>query len=129
MHRLGCRRVLDKLNQIILIDHLTRRHGDVFAQHEGVGIGHLDAQLAVAVFHIVEQVFQATHQIFAAAVDGRPQDIGVGHGEVAGRHGIDELSGVELNLLGGLFVDTLDIADRRLHPPRGQQVGLFDVIK
>ena len=129
---IGCfagRRVLEELDQIVLKDHLAGRDGDIVAEAEGVRVGHPDAQLAVAVFEIIEEIVEAAHQILAAALNGLAQDLGIGRNEVAGGHGIGELAGIELDLLGGLLVEAFDFADRRLHPAGGQQVGLLDVIK
>ena len=63
------------------------------------------------------------------AFDRLAQHLGVGHDEVGGRHRVDELAGVEVDLLGGLVVQPLDVAHGGLDPARGQQVGLLDEIE
>ena len=55
----GARLVLDQLHQVVLEDHLAGRGGDVLADLEGLGVGHLDAQLAVAALDVLEQIVQA----------------------------------------------------------------------
>ena len=44
-HLLGRRRVLDELDQIVLVDDLARRGGDVLADLEGLHVGHADREL------------------------------------------------------------------------------------
>ena len=58
-HRLRGRRVLDQLHQVVLVDDLARRDGDVLAELERVHVGHLDAQLAAAALEVGEQVVEA----------------------------------------------------------------------
>jgi hypothetical protein len=57
------------------------------------------------------------------------QHLRVGHGEVGGRHRVDELARIELDLLGGLVVDALDFLHSALQPARRQQVGLLEVVE
>ena len=123
------RRVLDQLHQVVLVDHRARRGGDVLADREGLGVGHLDRQLALAALQILQQVVQALHQVLAAGLDGGAQHLRIGHDEVGRRHRVDELAGIEIHLLGGLVVQPVDLAHRRLHPARRQQVGLLDVVE
>ena len=68
-------------------------------------------------------------QVLAAALDGGAQHLGIGHHEVARRQRIDELAGVEIDLLGGAVVEPVDLAHGRLHPAGAQQVGLLDEVE
>ena len=82
-HLLGRRRVLDQLHQVVLVDHLAGRDADVLADLEGVGVGHLDAQLALAALQVAQQVVEALQQVLAAGLGGLAQHLGVGQQEVA----------------------------------------------
>jgi hypothetical protein len=128
-HFLGGRRVLQKLDQVVLVDDLARRHRDVLADLEGLEIGHADLELPLAALQVLEQVFQALHQVLAAAVDGGAQHFRIGQHEVARRHRVDELAGIEVDLARGLVVQTVDVLHGRLHPARGQQVRLLDEVE
>ena len=44
---LGCRRILDELHQLVLVDHLAGRGRDVLADLEGGLVGHADLQAAI----------------------------------------------------------------------------------
>ena len=125
----GRRLVLQQLDQIVLEDDLARGDRDVAADLEGVRIGHLDLELALAALEVVEQMLQPLHQILAAGLQGLAQDLRVGHDEIARRHGIDELARVEIDLLGRLGVEPVHVADGGLHPARAQQIGLLDEIE
>ena len=129
LHLLGRRRVLDELHQVVLEDDLAGRDRDVLADLEGVQIGHLDAQLALAALEVAQQVLQALHQVLAAGLDGRPQHFRIGEQEIGRRHRVDELAGVEIDLLRRLVVEAVHLPHRLLHPARGQQVGLLDVVE
>jgi hypothetical protein len=120
---------LDKLQQVVLEHHLARRDRDVLADLEGVQVGHLDMQPALAALQVAQQVLQTLHQVLAAGLHGGPQNFRVGEQEIAGRHRIDELAGIEIHLLRRLVVEAVHIAHRLLHPARGQQIGLLDVVE
>ena len=94
---------------------------DVLAQLEGLGVGHPDLEAALASLQVLQQVVETLHQVLAAALQGLAQHLRIGHQEVGGRHGVDELPGIEVDLLGGLVVQALNVLHRRLHPARGQQ--------
>ena len=99
---------------------LPGREREVLAEREGVEIGHLDRELAVAAGQVAEQVVEAAQQVLAAALERGAQHLGIGRDEVGGRHRVDELAGVEVDLLPGLVVDALDLVDRVDQPARGQ---------
>ena len=120
---------MQQLDQGVLEDDLARGDRDVAADLEGVRVGHLDLELALAPLEVVEQMLQPRHQILAAGFQGLAQDLRVGHDEIARRHGIDELARVEIDLLGRLGVETVHVADGGLHPARAQQIGLLDEIE
>ena len=126
---LGGRRILDQLHQLGLEDHLAGREGDVPAELEGVEIGHLDRQPAAAAAEIVEQVVQPAQQVLAARFQGRAQHLGIGGDEVAGRHGVDELARIEVDLLPGLLVRAFQLVDRIDQPARGQEIRLLDEVE
>ena len=43
VHAVGCRDVLDQLNQLVLVDHAARRRADVVAHLECRFVGHRDS--------------------------------------------------------------------------------------
>ena len=53
---------------------------------------------------------QAVDQIFAAALDRLLENRRIGHDEVGRRQRVDKLARVELRLVVGLRIDTLDAA-------------------
>src|SRR3546814_8608454 len=81
----GRRRVLDDLHEVVLVDHLARRQGDVLAELEGLDVGHLDPEAALAALEVGEQVVQALHEVLAAGFQRRAQHLRIGHHEVGGR--------------------------------------------
>ena len=129
IHLLRARRVLQQLHQVVLIDHLARAERQIGADLERLEVGHLDREPTFAPRQILEQVIEAVQQIGAATLQGGAQDLRIGRHEVAGRHRIDELTGVELDLPPGLVVETLELVDRIDQPARGQQVRLLDEIE
>ena len=128
-HFLGGRFELQELDQVVLEHHLARRGGDVLAEFEGVGVGHLDAQLAVAFLDVAQQVVEALEQVLAVRLDGLAEDLGVGHGEIRRRERIDELAGEEVDLLLAVLVQTVDATNRVVDVAGGDQVGLLDEVE
>jgi hypothetical protein len=126
---LGCRRVLDQLHQIGLEDDLAGSEGQIPTDREGVVVGHLDRELALAPGEIVEQIVEAAQEVLAAGLDRRPQHLGIGRDEVGGRHRIDELAGIEVDLLPALVVEAIELVDRVDQPTRGHKIGLLDEVE
>ncbi len=114
-HRRGRRVVLQQLHHLVLVDDLARRRREIFAYAEVFEIGHLDIELAVVAIQVLQHVRRPLQQVLALAFDGRLEDFGIGRREVGGRHRVDELTGIELHLIGRVGVKPLDPADRRLH--------------
>ena len=77
----------------------------------------------------VSEILQALHQVLALGLDGGLHDLRIGEREVGGRQRVDELARVEVDLLGGLVVDALDLVDGVLQPARREQVGLLQVVE
>src|SRR3546814_4377012 len=86
----GRRRVLDDLHEVVLVDHLARRQGDVLAELEGLDVGHLYPEAALAALEVGEQVVQALHEVLAAGFQRRAQHLRIGHHEVGGGHRSEE---------------------------------------
>ena len=123
------RRELQELHQVVLVDHLAGRGGDVFAKREGLGVGHRNLQLALAGFQVVKQAVQAPDQVFAFAVDGGFKHLRVGGEEVGRGDGVHGLAGVEIDLFRGLGVEAFHLLHGRLQPIGAQQVGLLDEVE
>src|SRR5208337_772135 len=128
-HRIGERLVLDELHHVVLVDDLAGRDADVAAEVEGGVVHHLDRQLALAALEVGEQVVQAAQQVLAAGFRGLAQDLRIGEQEVARAHRVDELAGVEVDLLRRLRIDPIDVAHDLLQVAGGQQVALLDEVE
>ncbi len=125
----GARIILDQFHHLIAEDDLAGSRRDVLADHELIVIGLTDPERALAPLQILEQVLQSVDEVLAAGLDRRADNLGVGHREIRRRHGADELAGVEVDLFLGLRVDIIDLVDALLHPARGQQVRLLDIVE
>ena len=101
----------------------------MLADLEGLHVGLPDGERALAALEIGQQVLQALQQVLALALDRRLHDLRVGHGEVGGRHRVDELARIEVDLLRGLVVDAFDLLHGVLQPARRQQVGLLEIVE
>ena len=62
-HRLGRRRVLDELHQIVLEDHLAGRDREVAADLELRRVGLADLQVAAAGLDVLGQHVHAAHEV------------------------------------------------------------------
>ena len=128
-HLLCYRVILDQLHQIVLIDHLSGGDADILADLEGVHVGHLDVQLALAALEIAQQVAEALKQVLAAGLRRLAQHFGVGHQEVRRAHGVDELARIEVHLLRRLRFEPIDMADHVVDVACRQQVRLANEIE
>src|SRR5215210_3715480 len=88
---LGRGLVLDELDEIVAVDDLARRHGDVLAELEGRGIRHAEAPL----FEVSEQVPRSFREARSSGLGDAPEGRGVGEQEVDRRHRVHELPEVE----------------------------------
>ena len=79
MHLVGARRELKQLKQVVLIDNLAWRGGDIAPQLELIHVGLPDSQLAAAALHIGGKVLRAFQQALTLALDHGPQRRRVGH--------------------------------------------------
>ena len=120
-HLLGQRRVLDELQQIVLVDHRARGGRDVDADLERALVGDGDAPL----LHVVEQVRHARGDALAAGFEREAQRLGVGGGEVRRAHRVDELvrEEAQLVLLAGVELGGLHHLGEQ---PGVEQVGLLE---
>src|SRR3546814_7398957 len=90
-------RISDWSSDVCSSDLLARRQGDVLAELEGLDVGHLDPEAALAALEVGEQVVEALHEVLAAGFQRRAQHLRIGHHEVGGGHGVDELAGIEVD--------------------------------
>ena len=129
LHGLRHRLILDELHQVVLINHLPRRDRDVLADAERLHVGHLDREASLAALEVLEQILQPVEQVLALALDRRPQGFGIGHQEIGRGERVDKLARIEIHLAGSALVDSFDIANRALHPPRRQKIALLDEVE
>ena len=130
MDLLGRGRVLQKLQDVVLPDHLARGHRHVAADLEGVHVGLADDEGAFAPLQVLGHHLQAAHQVVALLGEGRLDHLGIGGGEVGGRHGLDPLPHQEADLLAVAGVEILaHVLGHVLQIGGGQQVGLLDVVE
>ena len=96
----GCRRwlVLDQLNKIVLQNHLSGRQRKIAAKIKGLGINHAGFELSFIALKVIQDILKPLYEIFALGVDRPLQDIRIGQSEVRGRHRIDKLTGVKIDL-------------------------------
>ena len=74
-------------------------------------------------------MLEAVEQALALGLLDPAHDRRIGRDEVARRDGVHVLTGVKVDLLLVARVEALDLADQALHPARGQQVGLLDIVE
>ena len=128
-HRLGRRIELDELHQLVLEHDLARRGGDVVADPERLLVGHLDAQLTVALVEVLEQVLQPLHQVGAAGFHRLAQHLRIGEREVRRRERIDVLAGEEVDLLLRLVGQAVEPRHDVVDVARRDEVALLDVVE
>src|SRR5438552_19102195 len=63
------RRVLDKLDHLVLENNLARRRRNIFAEPERIHIRHGNVEATFSALQIVKQIRQAAEQILAAGLD------------------------------------------------------------
>ena len=129
MDFLGGGFVLDQLDQLILVDDLSRRGRDIDPKLEGLGVGHGDAQVPVAALDVVEKVIEALDQVLPARGDGFAEDFWIGQREIGRRQRIDVLAGEEIHLFLRVLVEPFNARHRIVQPSRGDQVRLLHVVE
>ena len=82
VHLLGGRGELQQLQDVVLVDDLARRCGDILADLELLHVGLADGQLAAAAGQVLGEVLHPAHQALAAGGHGFAEGGGVRHQEV-----------------------------------------------
>ena len=128
-HRLGRRRVLDELDEIVAEHDLARRvrHVDPDLEALRVRLAHLE--LAAAGLDVLGEHLHAAHEIGAVLLDRRADELGVRGEEVRGRQRARQLPDVELGLVAGVLVEPFRLLDERLGPARGDEIGLLEEVE
>ena len=98
---------LDQLDQVVLENDLARRRGDVLAELEGLGVGHLDAQLAVARSMSRSRLLRPLTRFWPWLLTVSRNTVRVGQREVRRRQRVDELAGEKL-IFFWVVVEALD---------------------
>ena len=121
--------VLDELHELVLEHDLARRGRDVDAELEGLGVGHRDLELAAAALDVVQEVVQALDEVLSARGDGFAEHLRIGQREVRRRQRVDVLAREEVDLLLRVLVEAVHARDLVVHPARGDEVALLDVVE
>jgi hypothetical protein len=82
-----------------------------------------------AALDVVEEIVEALDEILAARRDGLAEHLGIGEREVGRRERVDVLAREEVDLLLRLLVEALDARHLVVHPARGDEVALLDVVE
>jgi hypothetical protein len=122
--RLGLRRVLQELHQLVFIDHRAGRHRKIAADLEGAVIGHRDATL----FQVGDQVLDALLDAETLGLHCRLDELGIGGKKVRRRHRVDHLPRQEAHAVLGLAVGHRRRLDHALYILGIDQVGLAQVV-
>jgi hypothetical protein len=122
--RLGLRRILQELHQLVFIDHRTGCHRQVAADLEGAVVGHRDATL----FQVGDQVLDALLDAETLGLHRRLDEFGIGGEEVGRRHRIDHLPRQEAHAVLGLAVGHRGRLDHAFHIVGIDQVSLAQVV-
>ena len=128
-HFFSSGRILDQLHQIILINNLARRDGDILAHLELAFIRHADAKIALPTFKVGQQIGQALQQILATRLRRAAQHFWIGHSEIRGAHRIHELAGIKIHLLRGFLIQPFGVMHQALHIAGREQITLPDEVK
>ena len=121
MDRLGRRRVLDQLDQLVAEHHLAGGHGHALADLEVLGAGRCRAlQRAL---DVLDHVLQPAHQVLALLGLGQRQHLGVRRQVVRRRAGVQQHAHRELQQLGVVVGDAVDVAHRVVHQRGAVLVG------
>ena len=120
---------MQELHQLVLVDDLARRGGEIGADLEGAEVGLTDAELAAASGDIAGEVLETLDQVRAIAGQRQLQDLGIGEGEIRRRQRIGDLIDIEARHVLGVRVADIGIGHRVLGPAHGQQIGLLQEIE
>ncbi len=123
-HFCRARRVLDQLDEVVLVDHLARGHGDIAAELERSLVGLADAAFA----RIGEQVRHAASECLALGLERGAQRRRIRRREIHRAHGVDPLPRGEARAFLRLRIERRAL-DHLLDVLRREQVGLPQVIE
>jgi hypothetical protein len=122
--RLGLRRILQELHQLVFIDHRTGCHRQVAADLEGAVVGHRDATL----FQVGDQVLDALLDAETLGLHRRLDEFGIGREEIRRRHRIDHLPRQEAHAVLGLAIGHRGRLDHAFYIVGIDQVSLAQVV-
>jgi hypothetical protein len=117
------RRVLDQLDQLVLVDDGARRVGEIAADLEPGFVDPRDPPL----LNVLDQVLHAGGETRRAGLDRSADHFRIGGGKVRRAHRVDELARVELQLQPGPLVH-LRLLDELGELPGAEQIGLLEQV-
>ena len=124
-HRHGRGRRLDQLIERRPLHHRARRHRQIAADREGVGVGL--GQLAP--LQVGHHVLHAVEQILTAGLQRLLDHLRVGRPEIGRAHRIDEALCGELQPLRVARLDPGDLVDRFQHVIGDQEIALANQVE
>ena len=111
MDRLGRRRILDQLDQLIAVHDLTRRQRQIAPRFERLRVGHLDAPG----LQVAHQILHAIDQVLTTSFDGLVDHLGVGEQRIGRADRIQKLAHIELQLALFSAIEALNVGGRLEH--------------
>ena len=127
--RLGGRRVLDELDEIVLKDHLARRCRDGLADREGVRRAHADVEPTGLRVQVTDELPHALDGTRPCGFEGGPDRFRVRREEVRRSEGIGHLPGCELEPTPAGLVETRDCGWQRHEGARVDEICLLQHVQ
>ena len=128
-HGLGRRRVLDQLDEVVLIDDLAGRDREIAADLEGIGVGLADAQIAAAGRDVLGQHVHPARQVLGIRRQRLAQELRIGEHEIRRRDRVGDLADVEVGLLLRERIEPFGILDQMVGPGHRQEIGLLEEVE
>ena len=121
LYEIRSRVILDEFHQIVAVDHLAGRDGNVASRLEGYGP--IGCQMGCFQY-IASQITETPHEIRTALFESSLEDFRVGQREVARRKHVQNLPGVKFDQAFVLGSDTGNTRSNVVPPLLRQQEGL-----
>ena len=128
-HRLGRRRVLDQLDQVVAEDHLAGRGRDVLADLEALGSDWRSFSSPLPASMSSASICMPRTRLAPFCFSGLAEQLRVGRQEIRRRERAGDLLDVEARLVARVRRRGLGLLDQSLGPARGDEIGLLEEIE